>query len=246
MGRQDECKANCADATAAPKNAPVRARSNTQTHNCKHQHSARTTINFLRRLGRVARQFAARLAPLSGPPTERNLALIGRAVSHPITASGRAHGSSAVLGTSSAVLGTADSSRAPRVSSRVTPVTKRRRRVTLGPPRDGAASHWGHPVTARGGEYASQRHGVTRVTASRRHREAQITTITRASNGGSFEPKIRSVKPAEVLTHATHVNGWKPAVYMSYMSQNFRLLRASNLSARKFRIFLLMYPGSMR
>ena len=27
----------------------------------------------------------------------------------------------------------------------------------------------------------------------------------------------------EILTHATHVNGWEPAVYMSCMSQNFHL-----------------------
>ena len=47
-----------------------------------------------------------------------------------------------------------------------------------------------------------------------------------------------------MLAHATHVNGWEQAVYMSCMSQNFRLLHVSNLSVRNFRIFLLMYPGS--
>ena len=31
------------------------------------------------------------------------------------------------------------------------------------------------------------------------------------------------MKQREVLLHATHVNGWSPAVYMNYMSQNFRL-----------------------
>ena len=51
------------------------------------------------------------------------------------------------------------------------------------------------------------------------------------------------MKQTEILTHATHVNGWFPAVYMSYMSQNFRLFHASNLSVRNFRIFLLMYTG---
>ena len=35
-----------------------------------------------------------------------------------------------------------------------------------------------------------------------------------------------------------------PAVYMSYMSQNFCLIRVSNLSVLNFRIFLLMYPES--
>ena len=51
------------------------------------------------------------------------------------------------------------------------------------------------------------------------------------------------MKQTEILTHATHVNGWEPAVYMSCMSQNFRLFHVSNLSVRNFRIFLLMYPG---
>ena len=53
------------------------------------------------------------------------------------------------------------------------------------------------------------------------------------------------MKQTEILTHATHVNGWFPAVYMSCMSQNFRLFHVSNLSVRNFRIFLLMYPGSL-
>ena len=54
------------------------------------------------------------------------------------------------------------------------------------------------------------------------------------------------MKQTEILTHATHVNGWFPAVYMSCMSQNFRLFHVSNLSVRNFRIFLLMYTGSVR
>ena len=49
----------------------------------------------------------------------------------------------------------------------------------------------------------------------------------------------------EILTNATHVNGWEPAVYMSCMSQNFRLFHVSNLSVRNFRFFLLMYTGSV-
>ena len=53
------------------------------------------------------------------------------------------------------------------------------------------------------------------------------------------------MKQTEILTHATHVNDWFPAVYMSCMSQNFRLFHVSNLSVRNFRIFLLMYPGSV-
>ena len=53
------------------------------------------------------------------------------------------------------------------------------------------------------------------------------------------------MKQTKILTHATHVNGWFPAVYTSCMSQNFRLFHASNLSVRNFRFFLLMYPGSV-
>ena len=53
------------------------------------------------------------------------------------------------------------------------------------------------------------------------------------------------MKQTEILTRATHVNGWEPAVYMSGMSQNFRLLHVSNLSVRNFRISLLMYTGSL-
>ena len=45
--------------------------------------------------------------------------------------------------------------------------------------------------------------------------------------------------------YVTYVNGWFPAVYMSYTSQNFRFFHASNLSDRNFRIFLLVYPGSV-
>ena len=44
---------------------------------------------------------------------------------------------------------------------------------------------------------------------------------------------------------ATHVNGWEPAVYMSYTSQNLRFFHASNLSVRNFRICMLMYQGSV-
>ena len=57
----------------------------------------------------------------------------------------------------------------------------------------------------------------------------------------SFE-RINSIRETNgILTLSTHVNGWFPAVYMSCMSQNFRLFHVSNLSVRNFRIFLLMY-----
>ena len=47
------------------------------------------------------------------------------------------------------------------------------------------------------------------------------------------------------LDSCNHVNGWKPAVYMSYISQNFLLFDVSNLSALNFLFFLLMYLGSV-
>ena len=53
------------------------------------------------------------------------------------------------------------------------------------------------------------------------------------------------MKQRETLPHATHVNGWFPAVYMSCMIQNCRLLHVSNLSAQNFRVFLLVYSGSV-
>ena len=79
----------------------------------------------------------------------------------------------------------------------------------------------------------------------RRHRRPSVNSdpYTWTEKFESFERKnlIRKNK-RKFLTHATHVNnGWKPAVYMSCMSKNFRLFHASNLSDRNFRIFLLMY-----
>ena len=47
------------------------------------------------------------------------------------------------------------------------------------------------------------------------------------------------------MTRIAHVNGWEPAVYMRYTSQIFHLFPASNLSVPSFRIFLLVYPGSV-
>ena len=55
--------------------------------------------------------------------------------------------------------------------------------------------------------------------------------------------QIRYAKQTEILTHATRVNGWEPAVYMSYMSQNFPLFRVSNLSVRNFRIISAHVSG---
>ena len=51
------------------------------------------------------------------------------------------------------------------------------------------------------------------------------------------------MKQTKILTHETHANGWIPAVYMGYMSQNVRLFHVSNLSARKFRFFSAHVSG---
>ena len=45
------------------------------------------------------------------------------------------------------------------------------------------------------------------------------------------------MKQTAILTHATHVNDWFPAVYMSCMSQNCRLFHVSNLSVSKLSNF---------
>ena len=50
--------------------------------------------------------------------------------------------------------------------------------------------------------------------------------------------------PAAAAPPRRPVLDGSPAVYMSYMSQNFCLLPVSNLSVLNFRIFLLMYPES--
>ena len=43
----------------------------------------------------------------------------------------------------------------------------------------------------------------------------------------------------------THVNGWVPLIYMSYMGQNFRLFRLSNLCVLNSSLYMLMlmWPG---
>ena len=45
------------------------------------------------------------------------------------------------------------------------------------------------------------------------------------------------MKQTEILTHATHVNGWFPAVYMSCMSQNFRLFHYRIYPLETFEFF---------
>ena len=72
-----------------------------------------------------------------------------------------------------------------------------------------------------------------------------VTPDAWAEKNERFE-RINSVRVqrTEILTRATHVDSWFPAVYMSCLSQNFRLLLVSNLSVRNLQIFLLMYPGS--
>ena len=59
--------------------------------------------------------------------------------------------------------------------------------------------------------------------------------------------KIRKLRKEKFdATDATHINDWFPAVYMSCVSQHFRLFHVSNLSFRNFWFFLLMYPGSSK
>ena len=72
-----------------------------------------------------------------------------------------------------------------------------------------------------------------------------LSPYTWAEKFESFE-RINSIRETNGnFDYATHVNGWFPAVYMSCMSQSFRLFHVSNLSVRNFRIFLLMYTGSL-
>ena len=54
------------------------------------------------------------------------------------------------------------------------------------------------------------------------------------------------MKRADVLSRVVHVNnGWDPAIYIIHISQNFCLFHAPNLSVLNFRVFQLMYPGSV-
>ena len=70
---------------------------------------------------------------------------------------------------------------------------------------------------------------------------AHVSGVVKCIKDQSF---VRVTSDPEYLheqkNYATHVNGWEPAVFMGCMSQNFRLFHVSNLSARNFRIFLLM------
>ena len=73
-----------------------------------------------------------------------------------------------------------------------------------------------------------------------------LTPDTRAEKFVSFERINSMLETVGVFDTFFHVNGWKPAVYMRYACQNFRLFHASNLSVRNFLIFTLMYPVSLR
>ena len=60
-------------------------------------------------------------------------------------------------------------------------------------------------------------------------------------------PFHQLARPAGKVDRTGHEQstGWFPAVCMTYMSKNFTLFHVSNLSARNFRICLLMCPGLM-
>ena len=47
----------------------------------------------------------------------------------------------------------------------------------------------------------------------------------------------------EILTHATHVNGWEPAVYMSCMSQNFHFVSRTEFIRSKLSNFSAHVSG---
>ena len=72
---------------------------------------------------------------------------------------------------------------------------------------------------------------------------SRMTPYTWAEKFESFK-RIKSIR--ETNGNFDSCNSCKRlAVYMSCMSQNFRLFHASNLSVRNFRIFLLMHTGSV-
>ena len=45
------------------------------------------------------------------------------------------------------------------------------------------------------------------------------------------------------MARVTHVDGWKPTVYMSYMGDNFRLFRVPNLAVLNFLFFSALVSG---
>ena len=55
----------------------------------------------------------------------------------------------------------------------------------------------------------------------------------------------RYAKRTEMLTSGNSCKRWFLAVRMIYMCQNFRLFHVSNLFVLNFRIFLLIYSGSL-
>ena len=54
------------------------------------------------------------------------------------------------------------------------------------------------------------------------------------------------MKQTKVFTRVSHVNGWSPAIYMTYTSENFRLFHVSNLSVLSFRFFCPCIRGPRR
>ena len=73
-----------------------------------------------------------------------------------------------------------------------------------------------------------------------------VATIHRFDCTGCCAPVFyQTASSAGPCSHPGLLTPPGPSVYMSCMSQNFRLFHVSNLSVRNFRIFLLMYPGSV-
>ena len=73
--------------------------------------------------------------------------------------------------------------------------------------------------------YAYCKHIHTSIGSRERRQNDTPTPVTRSNKNESLERTNSISETNGSLTRVTFVNGWVPAVYISYMSQNFRLLR---------------------
>ena len=76
----------------------------------------------------------------------------------------------------------------------------------------------------------------------RGHLDPALTSDTWAEKFESLE-RINSICETNSFDSCKSCNGWFPAVYMTYTSQNLRLFHGSNLSVLNFRIFCLCIRG---
>ena len=90
----------------------------------------------------------------------------------------------------------------------------------------------------------SCRSSVNASLAGERRRSPVIDPGYMSRKFESFE-RINSIRDTNGSFDSCNSCKWLgTAVYMSSMSQNFRLLLVWNLSVQNCRLFLLMYPGS--